>query len=140
MKLYRGIKASEFSLFTPEAARELKSTWKEILNDRARGNFRYPARSNEKILQAARLVRLQRQHFTDNKAIALAYAKANGGMLVEIDVPVAQILEKFTIEFQNFSQRKKKFEVVYVVDSSSLAKHSRRWKLKTRSLRTNNFD
>jgi|GEM_PF-1610611 len=140
MKLYRGIKASEFSLLTPAIAKTLESTWKQILRERSRGNLRYPERHNEKILEAAKLGRLQRQHFTDNREIALAYAKANGGMLVEIDVPVAQVLKNFTLEFQNFSQRKKNFEVVYVVDSSSLSKNSRRWKLKTHSLRANNFD
>ena len=131
MKLYRGIRAQEFSLFTPAVAAELRSTWKAILAVRANGKFDYPHDKNDRILAASRLVRLQRQHFTDRKAIAVAYAKANGGLLIEIDLPVDQILEHFTIEFQNFTQRKKKFEVVYVVDSGKLSKHSKKWKLKT---------
>lgn len=130
MKLYRGIKAQEFSLFTPAVAAELRSTWKEVLADRARGKFDYPHHKNDRILTASRLVRLQRQHFTDRKEIALAYAKANGGLLIEIDLPIDQILEHFTIEFQNFTQRKKKFEVVYVVDASKLSVQSKKWKLK----------
>jgi len=132
LKLYRGLKAREFSAFTPQIAKELSVTWKNILEIRAKGEFAYPTAINEKILKASRLLRLQRQHFTDQKKIALAYAKANGGTLVEIDVPVAQLLRNFTIEFQNFSQRKKAFEIIYVVDAAKLVKNAKRWKLKVR--------
>ncbi len=134
MKLYRGIKSREFSHFSTEVASNLQSTWSEILKKRSRGDFSYPNDFNKKILAAAKLVRLQRQHFTDNKDIAARYAKTNNGVLVEVDVPTKEIIDHFTIEFQNFNQRKRAFEIVYVVDSSKLLANSRKWKLKTRNM------
>jgi hypothetical protein len=134
MKLYRGTKAKEFSHFTPDVAAELRNTWDSILTERARGDFGYPDEFNDEILEASRLVRLQRQYFTDDKNIASSYAKENDGTLIEIDLSVADILDHFTIEFQNFAQRKKNFEIVYMVDSSKLYSHAKKWKLKTSSL------
>ena len=107
MKLYRGIKAKEFSHFTPDVAKRLNGTWKAILQKRGSGDLSYPDSLNDDILAASKLVRLQRQHFTDNKEIAASYATANQGLLVEIDVPVADITKHFTLEFQKFAQRKK---------------------------------
>lgn len=133
MKLYRGIKSQDFSMFTPEDSKRLKSTWKAILQSREAGDFSYPEDLNLEILDAADLVRLQRQHFSDNREIARTYAKENGGMLIEIDVPLSEILKNFTIEFQKFAQRKKNFEIVYVIDAEKLFPMAKKWKLKTQS-------
>ena len=131
MKLYRGIKSSEYAHFTPEDAKRLKTTWGVILENRAAGDFSYPEDLNLEILDAEDLVRVQRQHFTDVKDIASAYAKKNGGVLIELEVPLEDILKYFTIEFQKFAQRKKNFEIVYVIDASILFRLAKRWKLKT---------
>lgn len=98
------------------------------------GDFTYPDPLNDDILAASKLTRLQRQHFTDNREIAASYAKANDGLLVEIDVPISEILSHFTIEFQKFAQRKRSFEVVYVIDAAKLSSLSKKWKLKARSV------
>lgn len=134
LKLYRGIKSNEFSHFSPAVSGKLRKAWARILRSRLDGDFRYPDQLNSEILSASRLVRLQRQHFTDNKEIALNYARQNAGLLVEIQVPLSDLLDKFTIEFQNFSMRKKQFEIVYVVDSSVLFKSATKWKLKSKRL------
>jgi hypothetical protein len=132
MKLFRGINADEFSHFTPEVAGRLLSTWEKILNRRDRGDFKYPAAINSEILEASKVIRLQRQHFTDNEIVAREYARKNSGLLVELDVPVSDVLKHFEIEFQNFSQRKKNFEIVYVVNATELFTHAKKWKMKTR--------
>lgn len=134
MKLYRGINAQEFSHFTPEIALVLKNTWRSILETRADGDFRYPEEMNEEILEASRLARLQRQNFTDDKDIAFKYAQAKGGVLIEVDVSIDDIVNNFTIELQKFAQRKKSFEIVYVVDSEILFLSAKKWKLKTINL------
>ncbi|MGE4133327.1 MAG: hypothetical protein AB7F86_16915 [Bdellovibrionales bacterium] len=59
------------------------------------------------------------------------YARKVGGLLVEISVPMADVLKHFDIEFQNFGRRKKQFEIVYCVKGSILAKYGKKWKLKT---------
>jgi hypothetical protein len=82
MKLYRGMRAKEFAHFTPEIAASLRATWKEILSDRARGDYTYPDELNAEILEASQLSRLQRQYFTDDKEVALSYAKDQGGILI----------------------------------------------------------
>lgn len=133
MKLYRGIKALEFSHFPKNIAAHLKDTWRLVLEQRADGDFSYPEDLNEEILEAYQLTRLQRQHFTDDKEIAAEYADVNNGLLIEIDVPIDAILEHFTIEFQKFAQRRKNFEIVYVVDASTLTSFSKKWKLKTKA-------
>jgi hypothetical protein len=115
VKLYRGIKAKEFSHFTPEDSDHLRSTWEAVLTERARGDFNFPDDLNDDLLEASKLVRLQRQHFTDNKKIAFSYAKENDGVLIEIDVSVPDVLDHFTIEFQKFAQRRQSFEIVYVI-------------------------
>lgn len=130
MKLYRGIRAKEFIHFTPEAVHHLRSTWRKLLKNRASGDFSYPDNLNEEILIAAQLVRLQRQHFTDQKDIAFDYAKANDGLLVEIDAPISDVVEHFNIEFQKFAQRRDKFELVYAVNAEILCSNIKKWKMK----------
>ena len=53
-------------------------------------------------------------------------------MLVELSVPVKDVLQHFDVEFQNFGQRKKRFEIVYAVRGGALARFSAKWKLKVR--------
>lgn len=134
MKLYRGIKSSEFKHFTDDTATELEQTWSSILKLRSQGKLEYPKHLDPEISRAEKLIRLQRQNFTDRREIALDYAKTYGGALIEIDVPLADILKYFRIEFQNFGKRKSRFEVVYVVDAKPLKKFKRKWKLKSRVL------
>lgn len=129
MKLYRGIISPTYSPFTPADAKSLKVTWQAILENREQGVFSYPDDLNGEILDAQDLVRLQRQHFTDDKEIAEGYAKLNGGILIEINVPIAEILKYFTIEFQKFAQRKKSFEIVYVIDAAKLHSMAKQWNL-----------
>lgn len=62
--------------------------------------------------------------------IAEGYAKKVGGLLIELNIPIKDILNYFDLEFQNFSRRKKKFELVYRVKGSLLLKNSKKWGLK----------
>jgi hypothetical protein len=134
MKLYRGIKAQGYLPFTPENSEFLKNTWETLISERAQGDFDYPEELNQDILEASKLVRLQRQYFTDNKEIALSYAKDHEGVLIEIDVSVPDILESFTLEFQKFAQRRQSFEIVYGIDAAKLFSFSKKWKLKAKNI------
>ena len=136
MKLYRGLKSSEFKHFSEDIASDLRKTWDAILIRRSKGDLSFPKFLNEEISRAEKLLRLQRQHFTDRREVALGYAKANKGALISIDVSQKEILDYFRLEFQNFSKRKTSFEIVYVVDSILLYKNRRKWKLKVDSLKT----
>lgn len=130
MKLYRGLKTSQFKPYTKDIESQVRSTWASLLMRRAQNDRNYPKDLDAEILVLEKLLRLQRQHFTDNKEIALSYAKSNGGMLLEIDVPLADLIDHFRLEFQNFGKRKTSFEIVYVVEASRLYKNRRKWKLR----------
>lgn len=134
VKSYRGIKSREFSYLTPQMAAELEETWLKSLKRRAIGDFSYPEGLNERIFSAAKTPRYRRQYFTDRREIAMAYARSHRGLLVEIEVPLKEILASFAIEFQNFALRKKKFEIVYSVESRLLMERGRRWKLRVHDL------
>lgn len=130
VKLYRGLKSSEFKPYSSDIESDLKNIWGAILIRRSKGDWTFPKDLASGVLRAEKNLRLQRQHFTDRQEIALNYAKANKGVLVEIDVPQKEILSFFRIEFQNFGQRKKKFEIVYVIDAALLHRNRKKWKLK----------
>jgi len=49
-------------------------------------------------------------------------------------VPIHEVVKHFRIEFQNYGKRKKRFELVYVVDGSLLKRKSSQWKLKVKKL------
>lgn len=134
MKLYRGLKSSEFKDFSDDIQSSLKKTWTAILKQRSQSDWSFPANLNNEIVRAEKLLRLQRQHFTDRRDIALNYATTNKGSLVEIDIPQSHILKHFRLEFQNFAKRKSNFEVVYVVESSLLQKNRKKWKMKILNL------
>lgn len=130
LKLYRGLSAEEFQLASKDLAKRNKATWSAILEKRARGDFRYPAELDQAILALHRDLRLEYQYFTDTKSIAEGYARKVRGLLVELSVPVADLLAHFDVEFQNFGQRKKRFEIVYAVRGATLARLGAKWKLK----------
>lgn len=130
MKLYRGLKSSEFKIFDASLASHSASVWEKILKMRAKGNFKFPEDLSKDIVELEKTNRLRRQYFTDNKSIALAYAKENHGLLLEIDPGIGDILKNFHLEFQNFGKRKKSFELVYAIDAATLLLNSKKWKLK----------
>jgi hypothetical protein len=96
-----------------------------------KGNFKYPQQLDRSINALHKNLRLEYQYFTDSKVIAESYARKVGGLLVELSVPLNEVLKHFDIEFQNFGRRKKQFEIVYCVKGSTLAKYGKRWRLKT---------
>lgn len=130
LKLYRGLSSSEFNIATDKVLKKNKKTWSLILKERAKGNFDYPENLNKNIVNLHTDLRLEYQYFTDSKTIATAYASKVSGTLIEISVSIKDLLQHFDIEFQNFGRRKKRFEIVYCVKGSLLAKYSKRWKLK----------
>lgn len=132
MKLYRGIRSDEFEILSSKAWKDSRKIWSEILRLRERGNFRYPKDKEEKIRELARIARLERQHFTDDRKIAERYAKAHEGIVVQLDVPVEDLVKYFRLEFQNFSSRRKKFEIVFVVEATVIARRAKAWKLRVR--------
>jgi hypothetical protein len=130
LKLYRGLSSEEFNIATDEVFRQNKATWASILAFRVRGDFNYPRKLDRPINVLHRNLRLEYQYFTDSKLIAKSYARKVGGLLVQVSVPLNDVLKHFDIEFQNFGRRKKQFEIVYCVKGSTLSKHGKRWQLK----------
>lgn len=131
LKLYRGLSSDEFNLATAEVFKENKRVWSSILAHRLIGDFDYPHGLDRPITTLHKNLRLEYQYFTDSKVIAEGYARKVGGLLVELSVPLNDVLKHFDIEFQNFGRRKKQFEIVYCVKGSTLAKYGKRWRLKT---------
>ncbi len=130
MKLYRGLSADEFKLVSKKMLKENKLIWSSILKNRAQGEFGYPDNLDRPITLLQTNMRLEYQYFTDSKMIAEGYVKKIGGLLIELNIPIKDILNYFDLEFQNFSRRKKKFELVYRVKGSLLLKNSKKWGLK----------
>lgn len=130
LKLYRGLSADEFNLASETLVRENRRIWSSIIERRAKGYFEYPHTLDKAITMLHKNLRLEYQHFTDSKSIARNYARKMNGLVIELAVPIKDLLSHFDIEFQNFGRRKKQFEVVYCVKGSVLKKYSRRWRLK----------
>ncbi len=130
LKLYRGISADEFNLATDDVFKENKKVWSSILEHRLNGDFDYPNHLDRSITTLHKNLRLEYQYFTDSKVIAEGYARKVGGLLVELSVPLNDVLKHFDIEFQNYGRRKRQFEIVYCVKGSTLAKFGKRWRLK----------
>ncbi len=130
LKLYRGLSSDEFHLASDDVFKANRAAWAAILEKRVKGDRRYPSDLDRAITTLHRNIRLEHQYFTDDREIAEGYARKVGGLLVELEVPVKDVLEIFDIEFQNFGRRKKKFEVVYCVRGSELVRNAKRWKLK----------
>jgi hypothetical protein len=134
IKLYRGITADEFIFASDDLVKKNKKMWAQLLSKRAEEDFRYPREMDNAIVELHANLRLEYQYFTDSKSIAYAYAHKARGILLEMTVPVSEIAKHFDLEFQNFSSRKKRFEIVYRVKGSVLKKFNKTWKLKmTRS-------
>ncbi len=136
LKLYRGISAVDFNLATDDVFKENKKVWSSILEHRLNGDFDYPHELDRPITTLHKKLRLEFQYFTDSKAIAEGYAKKVGGLLVELAVPIQDVIKHFDIEFQNFGRRKKQFEIVYCIKGSTLAKYGKRWRLKLQRKRS----
>ena len=135
LKLYRGLSAEDFSLISEEVLKENKAVWKSLLENRLLGIFDYPLDLDKPIRNLQKNLRLERQYFTDSREIAEGYAKKVGGILVEISVPLKDVLKHFELEFQNFTQRKTNFEVVYCIRGKVLAEHNEKWKLKVKKIK-----
>lgn len=134
MKLYRGIKSNEYKEITKDILEEFNQGWEKILKIRGSGNFKYPNELNEVILNLFKHQYLVRQYFTDDKKIAESYAKKENGLMLKIDVPIKNILKFFILEFQNYPNRKKSFEVTYIVKGRDLIANSKKWNLKIQKI------
>jgi hypothetical protein len=129
MKLYRGITSKEYLEHTEEIESCFNDGWRKILEYRDKGDLSYPEELNDVVIELYKTQSLTRQYFTDNKAITEQYIKSEGGVIIEIDVPVEDILNHFIIEFQNYSKRRDRFEVTYLVHGKILLENKDSWKL-----------
>ncbi len=129
MKLYRGITSKEYLEHTEEIENRFKDGWRKILEYRNRGDLSYPEELNEIVIELYKTQPITRQYFTDNKEIAEQYIKTEGGLMIEIDVPINEILNHFVIEFQNYSKRRDRFEVTYLVHGKTLLENKDSWKM-----------
>src|SRR3989344_2771217 len=130
MKLYRGLKRIEYGELDNKTINKNNESWKKILEIRKTGNLIYPSDLDALVKELFRTQCLTRQYFTDNKKVAKRYAKNEGGQLIEIDVPINDLLKYFILEFQNYSKRKKSFEITYLITGKNLIKKSKDWNLK----------
>lgn len=130
MKLYRGITSKEYLEHTEEIENRFKDGWRRILEYREGGDLSYPEELNDVIIELYKTQSLTRQYFTDNKAITEQYIKTEGGLVIEIDVPIDEILSHFVIEFQNYSKRRDRFEVTYLVHGKVFLDNKDRWKMR----------
>lgn len=130
MKLYRGIKSNEITFRAPEEEQQYREKWLEILKKREKQEYSYPEELNKDIIELQKLNKLSYQHFTDHKEIAEYYVKKENGSLIEIDVPLEEIIEHFTLEFQNYSKRRERFEIVYIISSKVLLENKDKWGMK----------
>lgn len=130
MKLYRGLKQNEVQLYSPTVQKKVWESWSKLLQKRKQGDFSYPSELDVEIQSLKKLGRLSYQHFSDDEHTAVAYAKREGGVIIELDVPLSDIKKHFILEFQNFSKRKKRFEVVYMVKGADLHRYSKKWRIK----------
>jgi len=129
MKLYRGLQSKEYVEHTKEFESKFRLDWEYILQRREVGDFSYPEDLNSLIVGLYKSQPLTRQYFTDDKIIAERYLK-EGGVMIELDVPISDILDNFIIEFQNYSKRREKFEVTYLTHSKVILENKDKWDLK----------
>ena len=129
MKLYRGLKTKEYIDRGVDIERQFKAGWVKILEYREAGDLSYPEDLNDTIVQLFKLQPLTRQYFTDNKLAAASYAKKEKGILLELTLPINDILRYFIIEFQNYSKRKESFEISYIVRGIGVSRNFKKGKL-----------
>lgn len=129
MKLYRGITSKEYIEHSEQIENRFKDGWRKILEYREKGDLSYPEELNDIVIDLYKIQSLTRQYFTDNKTITEKYIKSEGGVIIEIDVPMEDVLNYFIIEFQNYSKRRDQFEVTYLVHSKNLLENRSKWKM-----------
>ena len=128
MKLYRGLRTDVFQAFDSELQARATEFWRDILQDRQRAKD-YPEHLNQKIVRLHKDARLQKQAFSDSRQIATRYIAGHRGGLLEIDVSLAEILQHFELEIQNYAQRRQHFEIVYTVQAEVLQHFMQNWHL-----------
>lgn len=127
IKLYRGLQANDFTLVDQEMIAWQNEAWRKILAHRDKTS-EYPEHLNNLIIQLHKETRLNRQVFTESRSTAKRYiAGKDGGILIELSVPINDILQYFELEIQNYSKRRQCFEVVYTIRSSVLAEFMQAW-------------
>ncbi|MAZ40700.1 hypothetical protein CL654_01095 [bacterium] len=129
LKLYRGIKSSEFTHKDKEVEEKFNEGWLEILRRRAQGDLSYPEDLNSIVTKMFKIQPFTRQYFTDREEIAKSYAKKEHGSLITLEIPLKEILKYFVIEFQNYPKRKQQFDVVYIIKGTDLFKKSKDWNI-----------
>lgn len=130
MKLYRGISSEDYNEFDKKHQSTYFNNWEIILAIRESGDMDYPERLNSVIIELYKKEYLNRQYFTDRREIAARYAKETNGVLLNINISVSDILRYFILEFQNYSKRRKVFEIVYIVKGQDLFANAKEWHLK----------
>lgn len=120
MKLYRSLKQPFVLENETSQHHSLKLT---LLQKRAQGDFAYPEALNSPIIERHKSWADRFQYFTDNKEIAQKY----GSYILEIDVTPEELIEHFIVEIQHYTNRKKDFQLVYVIDPKTLAKNIDKW-------------
>ena len=96
-----------------------KKLWRSILAKWLLGSIGYPLEMDRDLKRLQKNLRLERPYFADSRDMAEGYAKKVKGILMEISVPLKDVLNHFDLEFQNFTQRKFRFEIVYCVRGAS---------------------
>lgn len=130
IKLYRGLASDQFQLANRELRKKQNEAWRKILTFRFEKPSEYPAELDSVIRELHGSLRLGRQLFTDSREVAERYAKSVSVVLVEIQVPLDEVIDRFEIEFQNFARRKQPFELVYRASGEVLRKNLKKWKFK----------
>lgn len=125
IKLYRGLKNGDLKFINQETVAQHAEIWRQILVHRQKST-RYPEHLNEAIIRLHKETRLYRQAFSDYKETAERYA-TGGGILVELKVPINDILRCFELEIQNYDKRRQCFEIVYTIAFSQLVSHMESW-------------
>lgn len=124
--LYRGIKNNEFLFLNTSRYTKLQNQWKKIISYKLEHNS-YPEDMNSEIIELHKENKLCTQDFTDNLEIAKQYSD---GKIISITVPLEDLCNYFTADFQNFKDRKNNFEIVYTVRGVDLFKKHIDWKFK----------
>jgi hypothetical protein len=128
LKLFRGLKSKDFIDFNQYDITEYYKDFDEILQKRADGDLSYPHHLDSTILSLKKREKFLFQQFSDDPQVASTY-QSGEGCLVTVDVPLADIKKYFIVNFQNFPNRKEKFELVYLVKMDDLVEFRGKWML-----------
>ncbi len=136
IKLYRGLKTDSLTIVDQDMASRHAVLWHKILTHR-QGSTKYPTDLDNSIAKLHEETRLYRQVFSDCRATAERYLNdSDDGVIVELEVPISELIRHFELEIQNYSKRKQHFEIVYTVRSAVLADHMQSWCCKILSLKS----